>query len=49
MDNDYHQKYYRKNIDKYKKGGKYYRYKNNPKYNTGGLTIKYGKFIINFD
>lgn len=48
MDEDYHQKYYKKNIEKYKKGGKYYRYKNN-KNNNAGLTIKHGKFIINFD
>ena len=43
----YNQKYYRKHKDLYKKGGKYYKYKG--KENHGGLTIKYGRFIINFD
>tara|TARA_R110000822_G_scaffold134866_1_gene272546 strand:+ start:531 stop:680 length:150 start_codon:yes stop_codon:yes gene_type:complete len=43
----YYQKYYKKNIQKYKKGGKYYKYKG--KENHGGLIINYGKFIISFD
>tara|TARA_S200002703_G_scaffold72272_1_gene62612 strand:- start:950 stop:1081 length:132 start_codon:yes stop_codon:yes gene_type:complete len=39
--------YYRKNIDNWKKGGKYYYYK--PKETTGELIIKKGVFLITFD
>ena len=38
--------YYKKNINNWKKNGKYYYYK--PKVNTGKLTIKRGVFIIDF-
>jgi len=41
------EKYYLKNIEKWKKGGKYYYYK--PKQFTGEITIKKGKFIVFFD
>lgn len=40
-------KYYLKNIEKWKKGGKYYYYK--PKESSGELTIKKGIFIVSFD
>lgn len=40
-------KYYLKNIDKWKKGGKYYYYK--PKVYVGEVTIKKGLFIVSFD
>ena len=39
--------YYRKNREKWKKGGCYYRYK--PKASSGKLTVNRGVFIINFD
>tara|TARA_R110000803_G_scaffold87313_2_gene153915 strand:+ start:401 stop:532 length:132 start_codon:yes stop_codon:yes gene_type:complete len=39
--------YYKKNKDKWKKGGKYYYYK--PKESTGKLTIKKGLFVVRFD
>jgi len=39
--------YYLKNKDRWKKGGKYYRYK--PRTNDIKLEVKHGKFIISFD
>ena len=39
--------YYRRNIEHWKKGGKYYKYE--PKVIEGGLTIRKGKFLIYFD
>ncbi len=39
--------YYKKNINNWKKGGKYYYYK--PKETTGEITIKRGVFLITFD
>ena len=41
------QTYYKKNINEWKKGGKYYHYK--PKVTTGELTVKKGLFVIRFD
>lgn len=43
----YHQKYYRNNKDKYKKGGKYYKYK--VKENNEKFKVEHKKIIINFD
>ena len=41
------QDYYKKNINNWKKGGKYYYYK--PKEITGEIKIKRGVFLITFD
>jgi hypothetical protein len=41
------QEYYRKNINKWKKGGEYYYYK--PKEHKGEVIFKRGIFILNFD
>tara|TARA_R110002124_G_scaffold97234_1_gene242100 strand:- start:1556 stop:1711 length:156 start_codon:yes stop_codon:yes gene_type:complete len=50
MIKDYQKIYYRKNIQKFRKGGKYYKYKT--KYDNGddskGLIINRGKFVIDF-
>jgi len=40
-------KYYLKNIEKWRKGGKYYYYK--PKESSGELKVKTGLFIVSFD
>lgn len=40
-------KYYLKNRNMWRKGGKYYYYK--PKINSGHLQVKRGTFTINFD
>ena len=41
--------YYQKNKDKYKKGGKYYKYIPKHQQTKTEITIKRGKFIIYFN
>lgn len=44
----YHKKYYQKHKEKYKKGGKYYKYKTKGD-DSKGLIINRGKFIVYFN
>lgn len=44
---NYNRHYYLLNIDKYRKGGKYYRYK--PKQHKSDLKIKTGLFLVYFN
>ena len=42
--------YYRRKIQDYKKGGKYYKYKSvRDKFGTIPIKVKHGKFLLSFD
>lgn len=45
----YHQKYYRNHKDKYKKGGKYYKYNNKNHDNNLKFKVVHKKVIVDFD